>query len=72
MIETLRFDRHIGKVEWVTCQVPSSRVGVGGVKVEGPGKAAPVGGRSIIGEAIMGVAIVESDTNYGGTGVLML
>ena len=34
VIVTLRLDFHIGSVEWVTCHVPESQVGVGGVKSE--------------------------------------
>ncbi len=32
VIETLRALRHMGRVEWVTCQVPESHSVVGGVK----------------------------------------
>lgn len=49
---TLRLDFHIGRVECVTCQVPESQVGVGGVKSEGWGVSVVVGARREIGEAM--------------------
>ena len=42
---TLRLDFHMGRVEWVTCHVPASWVGVGGVKEGGVGTEVVVGGR---------------------------
>lgn len=33
VIVTLRFDFHIGRVEWVTCHVPESHAGAVGLKL---------------------------------------
>lgn len=45
-METLRLDFHMGRVEWVTCQVPASQVGEGGSKEGGWGRwVEVVGGR---------------------------
>ncbi len=49
----LRLDFHIGRVECVTCHVPESQVGGGGVKEGGCGRGVVVGGRREI-EAAMG------------------
>ena len=45
MIETLRLDFHIGRVECVTCHVPDSHSGEGGVKEGGCGWCGEVVGR---------------------------
>ncbi len=54
VIVTLRFDFHIGSVEWVTCHAPESQAGVGGVKAEAWGVLMVVGARRTIWEAMDG------------------
>ncbi len=51
---TLRFEDHIGRVEWVTCHVPESQSVVGGVKLLVVGRGDVVGGRRVICCAAMG------------------
>jgi len=60
---TLRFEDHIGRVEWVTCHVPESQSVVGGVKLLGVGRGDVVGGRRVICCAAM-VAVTDTDTDY--------
>lgn len=54
VIVTLRFNFHIGSVEWVTCHVPESQAGVGGVNFEAWGRSVVVGARMAIREAMDG------------------
>lgn len=57
VMETLRLDFHMGRVECVTCQVPESHCGVGAVK-EGCcwGKwVLVVGGRRVMGGWVDGI-----------------
>lgn len=63
-MRTLRFDVHMGSVEWVTCQVPSRKESGG--EVEGVGVEAVVeavgeleGGRRVIGMVIVGESFVD-------------
>ena len=51
MMVTLRFDFHMGRVEWVTSHVPESQSVDGGVKA-GWGRLLVVGGRRDIDTAI--------------------
>lgn len=64
VIVTLRFDFHIGSVEWVTCHVPESQAGVGGMKSEAWGRSVVVGARMSIWEAMDGGCLRQrrSDT----------
>lgn len=47
-MRTLRFDFHIGRLEWVTCQVSVSHSTVGRVKADGAVALENVGGRMMM------------------------
>ncbi len=63
-MQTLRLDFHMGRVEWVTCQVPESHAGMGAVKEEGCGRWVEVvgGRREMLGRlaVMMGVQLDDS------------
>ena len=67
-METLRLDFHMGRVECVTCHVPVSQSVVGGVKVEGWGRAVEVGGRRAIVPVLVVVAMAYGSSSPGATG----
>lgn len=55
MIDILRDFFHMGRVEWVTCQVPVSHSMGGGVKSFGGLDEVVVGGRSFMEVIILGL-----------------
>ena len=48
LICTLRFDFHMGRLEWVTCQVSVSHGIVGSAKLAGVTASEKVGGRMVM------------------------
>lgn len=55
LIVTFRFDFHIGKLEWVTCQVSDSHGIVGTVKLAGAAAEEKVGGRIVMVAMLWGI-----------------
>jgi hypothetical protein len=57
LMRTLRFDFHIGRLEWVTCQVSVSHSTVGRTKAAGVLALENVGGRIVRVAAIVSVVL---------------